>query len=37
MWLSWDVHTKCDGVSPPTAEVGCSLGAWDGAGKRSNR
>jgi len=24
------------GVPPPTSEIGCSLGAWGGAGKPSN-
>jgi len=26
-----------EGVPPPTAEIGCLLGSWGGAGKRSNR
>jgi len=30
------VHTKHGGIPKPRAEIGCSLGAWDEAGKRSN-
>jgi len=26
-----------EGVPPPTAEIGCLLGSWGGAGNRSNR
>ena len=30
------VHTKHGGIPKPRAEIGCSLGEWDEAGKRSN-